>query len=77
MCKKCKAKAQGVRRRRGVVSTYLLGIRACKHAKTCSCSYCSQFRDKNKYADTGVFFQNRPEVDDGSVYTQELCFNDL
>lgn len=57
MCSRCRTEANGQRSGKGsaLLSTYVLGMRACKHEEDCLCEDCQAYRERNQYSDTGLF----------------------
>lgn len=60
MCKRCMVECTGLRSGKGGgIISKIMGRRACKHSKRCSCDYCLDYRRDNKYADYGLFLGDR------------------
>ena len=62
MCDRCMVECNGLRSGKGTgFLSKLRSRRACRHAPSCSCDDCKQYRSENPYADRGLFLGDRPE----------------
>lgn len=63
MCERCRTEATGLRSGKGsAILSKLMGRYACKHTSSCQCEACVEYRDRNPYADTGLFLDQSDAV---------------
>jgi len=63
MCIRCRSEATGLRSGKGpALFSKLFGLRACKHTSSCLCEDCERYREKNDYADFGLFLKQEDKV---------------